>query len=174
MLLVLRLNSAGWHQYSRHLPSSVDCHGLQPVLSHLAMHGELLKPWNRPSLVRWLSVRPGSLVSRSPSARLDPSTVLEVGRVLYPRYFSRGMGLASAHPWPAYAPRDFPRLGFLLLNESREDVLLPTREIPAGLDHASDAIVLGCRRGDYIEARLVLVPDTDVVIQAASLLDPCE
>ncbi len=44
-------------------------------------------------------------------------SVVEVGRALYPRYFSKDDGLASAHPWPAYAPRDFPRLGFLLLNE---------------------------------------------------------
>ena len=113
-------------------------------------------------------------MSRSRRASLDPSIVLELGRVLYPRYFSRGIGLASAHPWPAYAPRDFPRLGFLLLNETRQDVLLPTRDIPVGLDHASDAIVLGCRREDYIEARLVLLPETDVVIQVASLADPCE
>jgi hypothetical protein len=107
-------------------------------------------------------------------ARIGAGAVLEVGRVLYPRFFTRGTGLASAHPWPAYAPRDFPRLGFLLLNATRHDVLLPTRLIPQGLNHAVDAIVLGCQRDDYLEARLVLLPESDILIQVAPLSESCE
>jgi len=105
--------------------------------------------------------------------RESPGAVLETGRVLYPRFFIRGNGLASAHPWPAYAPRDFPRLGFLLLNESRHDVVLPTREVPRDFQHAADAIVLGCLVDDHIDARLVLIEDTGILYQGTSLNDPC-
>ncbi len=136
--------------------------------------------WATPAAVQSrLSSSPAVRVAGVTSAELEsavraPGAALEVGRILYPRFFTRGTGLASAHPWPAYAPRDFPRLGFLLLNQTRQDVLLPSRSIPAGLDHAADAIVLGCRRADYIEARLVLVPETDVLVEVAPLSDPCD
>jgi Dolichyl-phosphate-mannose-protein mannosyltransferase len=100
-------------------------------------------------------------------------SVVQVGRALYPRFFSKGGGLASAHPWPAYAPRDYPRLGFLLLNQTRHDVVLPTREQPTELNQASDVIVLGCQQADYIEARLVLVVDSGVTYLARSLADRC-
>jgi len=102
-----------------------------------------------------------------------PGAALEVGRVLYPRYFSRGAGLASAHPWPAYAPRDFPRLGFILLNASRHDVVLPTRPAPGAFPHGSDAIVLGCQQSDYVEARLVFLVDSDVAYMNGDLAEPC-
>lgn len=103
----------------------------------------------------------------------SPGTVLQVGRVLYPRFFSRGTGLASAHPWPAYAPREFPRLGFLLLNETRHDVLLPVRKVPLDLPHGADAILLGCQAADYIEARIVLIPSAQVAVKGAPVSEPC-
>jgi hypothetical protein len=106
-------------------------------------------------------------------AAASPNAVLEIGRVLYPRFFTRGNGLASAHPWPAYAPRDFPRLGFLLLNQDRHEMILPARQIPQDFEHAADAIVLGCANADYIEARLVLFPDAGVAHRGASPTDPC-
>jgi Dolichyl-phosphate-mannose-protein mannosyltransferase len=102
-----------------------------------------------------------------------PQTTLQIGRVLYPRFFTRNQGLASSHPWPAYAPRDFPRLGFELLNQSRKDVLLPSRTIPDPFPSASDAIVLGCQRTDYIEVRLILFPDSDTAYLSTPLTVPC-
>jgi hypothetical protein len=105
--------------------------------------------------------------------RGSPGAVLEIGRALYPRFFTRGNGLASAHPWPSYAPRDYARLGFLLLNESRHDVILPIRDIPQDFDHAADAIVLGCLTEDYIEARLVLLEASGVAYQGVPLEQAC-
>ncbi|MFN2119168.1 MAG: hypothetical protein ACK2T0_02100, partial [Anaerolineales bacterium] len=104
----------------------------------------------------------------------EPGGVLEIGRVLYPRYFSRDLGLASAHPWPAYAPRDFPRLGFILLNASRHDVVLPLRGAPRDFENATDAIVLGCERDGFIEARLVFLPQADRVFPSMALDSSCE
>ncbi len=104
----------------------------------------------------------------------SPAAVLESGRVLYPRFFSRNLGLASAHPWPAYAPRDFPRLGFVLLNQTRHDVVLPTRQLSGPFPQAADAVLLGCQRGDYIEARLVLLPSSNLLYLSPSYDEPCE
>jgi hypothetical protein len=64
-------------------------------------------------------------------------------------------------------------LGFLLLNETRHDVVLPIRGVPQDFDHAADAIVLGCLVEDYIEARLVLLEDSGVAYQGAPLAEAC-
>jgi hypothetical protein len=39
--------------------------------------------------------------------------------------------------------------------------------------HAVDAILLGCQREDYIEARVVYVPATNEIFANASLLENC-
>jgi hypothetical protein len=103
-----------------------------------------------------------------------PGAYLEIGRLLYPRFFTRDTGLASAHPWPAYAPRDFPRLGFMLLNEGRQDIVFPARQINGEVPNAADVIVLGCDRGDYMEARLLLFPGDDLGYLSAPLGKPCQ
>ncbi|MBI1855463.1 MAG: glycosyltransferase family 39 protein [Chloroflexi bacterium] len=103
----------------------------------------------------------------------QPQAVLQIGRLLYPRFFTRGTGLSSANPWPAYAPRDFPRMGFLLLNQTRKDALFPARQMPDSFPQAADAVILGCQRADYIEVRLILFPDSDSAYLSAPLTDPC-
>ncbi len=102
----------------------------------------------------------------------QPQAVLQIGRVLYPRFFTRDTGLASAHPWPAYAPRDFARLGFLFLNQTRSDALFQTKEIP-NFPQAADAIILGCRQTDYIDVRLILFPDSDSAYLSWPLANLC-
>ncbi len=102
-----------------------------------------------------------------------PRTTLQIGRVLYPRFFTRNLGLASSHPWPAYAPRDYPRLGFVLINQSRSDVVLPSRAVPEPFPSAADAIVLGCQRVDYIEVRLILFPASNTAFLSLPLTIPC-
>jgi hypothetical protein len=99
--------------------------------------------------------------------------VIDIGRVLYPRFFTRGNGLASAHPWPAYAPRDYPRMGFLLLNESRQDVVLPMRESPQQFEHSVDAIMLGCEADGYLDARIVLFVDSGDAFLSTEGVAPC-
>ncbi len=103
----------------------------------------------------------------------QPDARALTGRVLYPRYFSRFDGLASTNPAPAFAQRDFPRMGFLLLlPDEIVQIVLPmkgSRPFP----HAKDAILLGCQRDDYIEARVVFFPATEETFTNASLEEPC-
>ncbi len=103
----------------------------------------------------------------------SPSSAVQSGRLLYPRFFPRDQGLASAHPWPAYAPRGFPRLGFLLLNQTRHDIVLPTRQLNGAFPHGSDIIVLGCQTSDYLDARLVYFPALDIIYAGTPLDLPC-
>ncbi len=95
------------------------------------------------------------------------------GRVLYPRYFPRFNGLASTNPAPAFAQRDYPRMGFLLLlPDETIQIILPmkgSRPFP----HAADAVLLGCQREDHIEARLVFFPASDETFTSGSLADAC-
>ncbi|HJR81401.1 MAG TPA: glycosyltransferase family 39 protein [Anaerolineales bacterium] len=98
---------------------------------------------------------------------------LQEGRVLYPRSFSRDKGLASTNPWPAYAVRDYPRLGFLLLNQRSISAVFPGRPESMPFPHAEDAVVFGCQREDYVEVRLVAFPELDTVYLSAPLTETC-
>ena len=102
-----------------------------------------------------------------------PGAVSLTGRVLYPRYFPRFDGLGSTNPAPAFAPRDFPRMGFFVLTRGGvEQVLLPmkgSRPFP----HAQDAILIGCQRDGYVEVKLILFPATDEIFSNGSLADSC-
>ena len=102
----------------------------------------------------------------------QPGAFLQTGRVLYPRFFSKNDGLASANPWPAYAFHDYPRIGFLLLNQASVSVVFPTKMI-SEFPHAADVIVLGCQRDGYIEARWVAFPELDSVYSSEQLTETC-
>ena len=103
----------------------------------------------------------------------QPGAVSLTGRVLYPRYFPRFDGLSSTNPAPAFAPRDFPRMGFFVLTSSGvEQVLIPmkgSRPFP----HAQDAILIGCQRDGYVEVKLILFPATGETFSNGSLADSC-
>ncbi|RJP55311.1 MAG: hypothetical protein C4583_00740 [Anaerolineaceae bacterium] len=104
----------------------------------------------------------------------QPRARLLTGRVFYPRYFSRNDGLASTNPAPAFAPRDFPRMGFLLLKDSYiEQIILPMRG-SRPFPHAVDAVVVGCWGDTYLEARFVLFPATGEIFMNGSLDASCE
>lgn len=102
----------------------------------------------------------------------QPEAFIQMGRVLYPRFFSKEDGLASANPWPAYALRDYPRMGFLLLNQSSISVVFPTKRLPE-FPHARDAIVVGCKRDDYVEARWIIFPALDSVYSNTEFPESC-
>jgi hypothetical protein len=104
---------------------------------------------------------------------LQPASFIEQGRLLYPRFFSRSNGLSSSNPSSAYAIRDYPRLGFLLLNQNSTPAVFPTREIPGPVPHAADVIVLGCRRENYVDVRLIAIPELDAVYISAPLEELC-
>ncbi|MFT3895264.1 MAG: glycosyltransferase family 39 protein [Anaerolineales bacterium] len=98
---------------------------------------------------------------------------LKAGRVLYPRFFTRDKGLFSSNPWPAYEKREYPRMGFLLINQSVSQMVFPSREIPEPFPHAADAIVLGCVMGNHLEVRMIAFPDQNVIFMSAPLSEPC-
>jgi hypothetical protein len=103
----------------------------------------------------------------------QPGAVAFTGRVLYPRYFPRNLGLASTNPSPAFAPRDFPRMGFYFLTpDGVEQVILPmkgSRPFP----HAADGILLGCQRDKYVEVRMIVFPAAGEMFVSQPLEHPC-
>ncbi len=68
----------------------------------------------------------------------QPGAVLLEGRMLYPRLYRRNEGMSSAHPWPEYEVRDFSRIGFILLNNQRNDLIFPTKDL-LDFPHGADA-----------------------------------
>jgi len=102
----------------------------------------------------------------------QPDSFVQIGRVAYPRFFGKNDGLSSAHPWPSYAIHDYPRIGFLLLNQHSISVVFPTKRI-SDFRHAADAIVLGCQREDYVEARLVAFPESDTLYFSEPFTKDC-
>jgi hypothetical protein len=95
------------------------------------------------------------------------------GCLLYPRYFVRGTGMSSATPWPSYEPRDFPRLGFLLLNERAYEVVFPIKGSPNRNLQGEDVLILGCQQADYFEARVLAFPNDNNAYLSDFALEPC-
>jgi hypothetical protein len=102
----------------------------------------------------------------------QPGAFLQTGRVIYPRFFAKDKGVSSAHPWAAYQIRDYPRMGFLFLNQTAVSAVFPTRRI-SDFPHAADAILLGCQHGGYVEVRLIAFPGSDTFYAGASLTETC-
>ena len=94
------------------------------------------------------------------------------GRVLYPRFFWRGQGIAQAHPSPAYVSRDYSRLGFLLMMDQITPVVFQNKTVPSVPD-AGDAIILGCKQSDYVEARVIIFPAQNLIFQTESPFSQC-
>jgi hypothetical protein len=103
----------------------------------------------------------------------QPDSFFQSGRLLYPRFFREANGLSSATPSPAYMIREFPRLGFMLLNQTLTPAVFPIRKVPGPIPHAADVIVLGCQREDYVEVRLIAFPALDAIHMSAPLSEPC-
>ncbi len=104
----------------------------------------------------------------------QPHALALQGRLLYPRYFSRNDGLASTNPSPAYAPRPFPRLGFLVLTpEALHQVVLPIKGVPSLPDNLAPVVILGCPRQGYVEARLVILVERQEIVVSDLLKEDC-
>ncbi len=80
--------------------------------------------------------------------------VLLEGRMLYPRLYRRDQGVSSANPWPAFAIKDYPRIGFILLNEHAYNMIFPTKEL-LDFPQGADAIVLACKSENYFDVRVI-------------------
>ncbi|MBC8508596.1 MAG: hypothetical protein ISR58_03340 [Anaerolineales bacterium] len=88
----------------------------------------------------------------------DERSVVFEGRALYPRFYKRGDGEPGGD-WPAFSPRDYSRLGFVVVGPHQHNIVFPLDESPAYFPHASDVIVIGCRAEDHISARVVVIMD---------------
>ena len=103
----------------------------------------------------------------------QPEAVTLTGRLLYPRTFGGKAGLTSATPWPSYAPRDYPRLGFKLLNQDAREVVFPNKGVAITNVQGKDVIVLGCQREDHVEARLLVFPNANLTYLSNLAFEPC-
>ena len=88
----------------------------------------------------------------------SPGAEVLVGRTLFPRSYKMGQGEVSFYFYP-YTNMDFPRTGFFLIGPNGQDNILLPGGIPEYLPHAADAIVIGCRERDYVDALMVVVLD---------------
>lgn len=159
---------------------------LLPLAAVFALIGAL--PWIAESInppARYPDLEPSTIQTRMAALQTDisaeeiqtfasqPESVTLTGRLLYPRTFSRNAGLVSATPWPSYAPRDYPRLGFKLLNRNVREVVFPNKGAQIENVQGLDVIVLGCQREKYIEARLLLFPHNSLTYLSDRALEPC-
>ncbi|MBT3190603.1 MAG: hypothetical protein HN736_08190 [Anaerolineae bacterium] len=96
-----------------------------------------------------------------------------MGRLIYPRFYAKGNGLASAHPWPAYGVQDFSRMGFTLINEKSTQVIFPVKHMPAEFPTGVDAILLGCQNERYLEARLIYLMDNEKILLSEKNMISC-
>ena len=104
----------------------------------------------------------------------NPNAEVLQGRLLYPRFFWRGQGIAQAHPSPAYTARDYSRLGFLLMMPNQiEPSVFPSKVVPADFPDSGDAIIFGCKYSDYVEARVIIFPADNLIYQVESPFSQC-
>jgi hypothetical protein len=100
----------------------------------------------------------------------QPNTVLIEGRMLYPRMYRRHLGISSANPWAAYAVKDFPRIGFIFINEDVHNAIFPTRDL-LDFPQGADAVLLACVNDDLLEVRIADFETASY--QSAPLSQPC-
>ena len=103
----------------------------------------------------------------------QPEAVTLNGRLLYPRTFGANTGLPSTNTWSAYEPRNYPRLGFRLLNQDLRDVVFPNKGVPIENVQGYDVLLLGCERDNYIEARLLVFPNANLTYLSNLGFKPC-
>ncbi len=117
-----------------------------------------------PSVARQMLLTLG--ISEAPAEAAFQRLELREGRLLYPRFLSKGNGLGGTNPWPAYAPREYPRLGFVLLNQESGQVVLPLRNAIRFPSQGVDVLVLGCKQADHFRAVLLAVPQENLLLQS--------
>jgi hypothetical protein len=88
----------------------------------------------------------------------SPGAEALVGRTLYPRSYRMGQGEVSFYFYP-FTNMDFPRTGFFLVGPHGQDNIILPGGTPQSLPHTADALVIGCREQNYVDALLVIVLD---------------
>lgn len=100
----------------------------------------------------------------------QPGAVLYDGMALYPRFYPADSGEPGTG-WPVYKKRDFSRLGFLLIDDTRHGIVLAAKKSPARFPNRAGVTVLGCDHGDWIEAAAVVVQGKKPVVYLSSRAD---
>jgi hypothetical protein len=85
-----------------------------------------------------------------------PGSELLVGRALYPRSYKIRQGEIA---FPPYTVMDFPRTGFVIAGPKGSDAVVLPGGVPDYLPHAGDALVIGCREAEYVDALAVILLD---------------
>jgi hypothetical protein len=87
----------------------------------------------------------------------DRQTKIWFGKIMYPRYYGAGFGeVLSFFP---YATLDYPRLAFYLIGPSDTKNVLLMGPVPVGLKNNSNAIIVGCKEKDHIDAIVIVLTD---------------
>ncbi len=103
----------------------------------------------------WLARANLSLREAQAFARQRSAVILK-GRLLYPRYYIAGKG-EPKQVYP-YLALDYPRLAFTMIGPfPRVEGFILKAPRPAVMPHAADAVVIGCRYPQYIEALVFIV-----------------
>jgi hypothetical protein len=88
----------------------------------------------------------------------SPGAEALVGRTLYPRSYKAGQGEVTFYFYP-FTTMDFPRTGFFLIGPHGQDNIILAGDAPKDLPHIADAIVIGCRDQNYVDALMVMILD---------------
>ncbi len=67
-----------------------------------------------------------------------------------------------------YNNMSFPRTAFVLIGPKGADGIVLPGGIPKYLPHTADALVIGCREKDYVDALLVILLDKTQTVYARS------
>jgi hypothetical protein len=97
----------------------------------------------------------------------SPGAELLVGRTMYPRSYRLGLGEIAFVFYP-YTTMDFPRTGFFLLGPNGQDNIILAGRAPEHLPHAEDALVIGCREQNYLDALVVIILDETGTVHTRS------
>jgi hypothetical protein len=94
------------------------------------------------------------------------------GRALYPRLFWENEGIPKKRN--PYSVMEFPRIAFMVIGPSGiSSVILPRDEAPY-FPNASDVIVLGCQKSNYIDALAVVVIKGQTVVYVRQPSSPLQ
>ncbi len=122
-------------------------------------------------LVQQAATQAGTPFSLSPvdlnNFLSTPHAVVLQGRVLYPRQFDKDQGL-EVSIYQFYRPKPYPRTIFTLLGPAGETPAILPSLLPAPIQNASDAIILGCRESDYVQVWAILVKSSILIKRTPS------
>jgi hypothetical protein len=93
--------------------------------------------------------------------------VVTYGRALYPSFYEQGVYWGDDNPYNLDI-RDYTRVQFNLVGQTRGGAFLPISSPPAVFPHASDVIVIGCVTASGNSTRaLVVIVNEEIVLNAS-------